>query len=168
MPKGFTRSLAGRLDLMSGLKVVEASEGEALRRGVVYLAPGGLHLTVELRDGTPVVVLDDGDPVWGVRPAADPLFRSVARSFGRRAVGAVLTGMGRDGAEGLRVMREAGGGAVVQDRATSTIYGMPQVALQVAGADRVAPLAEVAPAIVELLGARRDLGRDHARREAVT
>jgi two-component system chemotaxis response regulator CheB len=168
MPKGFTRSLADRLDLMSGLKVVEASEGEALRRGVVYLAPGGLHLTVELRDGSPVVVLDDGDPVWGVRPAADPLFRSVARSFGRRAVGAVLTGMGRDGAEGLRVIREAGGGAVVQDRATSTIYGMPQVALQVAGADRVAPLAEVAPAIVELLGARRDLGRDTARREAVT
>ena len=168
MPKGFTRSLAERLDLMSGIKVVEASAGEPLRRGRAYLAPGGLHMTVELQDGVPHVGLDASPVVWGVRPAADPLFRSVARTFGPNAVAAVLTGMGRDGAEGLRVIREAGGGAVVQDRATSTIYGMPQVALQVAGADRVAPLGEVASAIVDLITLRRDLGRDHARREAVT
>jgi two-component system chemotaxis response regulator CheB len=164
MPKGFTRSLAERLDLMSGLKVVEAEEGERVRRGRVYLAPGGMHMTVTLREGTPVIVLDTSAPVWGVRPSADPLFRSVARTFGAATVGVVLTGMGRDGAEGLRVMREAGAAAVVQDRATSTIYGMPQAALQLAGADRVVPLGEVAAAIVDLVATRASA----TRRETVT
>lgn len=164
MPKGFTRSLAERLDLMSRLKVVEAAQGEPIVPGCVYLAPGGLHMTVGVGEGGPFVVLDDSPPVWGVRPSADPLFRSVARAFGAGTVGVVLTGMGRDGAEGLRVLREVGGGAVVQDRATSTIYGMPQAAMQIAGADRVVPLGEIAGAIVELLAARREL----ARREAET
>jgi two-component system chemotaxis response regulator CheB len=156
MPAGFTRSLAARLDLMSKLSVAEAIDGEAIRTNRVYLAPGGVHMTVvgDGRGGTRIA-LDQNPPVWGVRPAADPLFTSVARHFGRSAVGVVLTGMGRDGAEGLRQMRERGGLSVVQDRATSTIYGMPQAALQRAGADREVPLGEVAPAIVSLLASRR-------------
>ena len=100
-------------------------------------------------------MLDDGPTIWGVRPAADPLFVSVAEEFGRQSVGVVLTGMGRDGSEGLHAIRAAGGAAVVQDRATSTIYGMPQAALQRAGADRVSALEDVAPAVVQLLAARR-------------
>ena len=155
MPRGFTRSLADRLDLLSPLKVVEATHGQRIEPHSVYLAPGGRHMTVE-RDGDDAcIVLDDGAPIWGVRPSADPLFRAVARVFGGRAVGVVLTGMGRDGAEGLRAMREAGAGAVVQDRETSTIYGMPHAALVTAGADRVVPLGGVAHAVVELLHARR-------------
>jgi two-component system chemotaxis response regulator CheB len=159
MPAGFTRSLAARLDLMSKLKVAEAIHGEPIQTNRVYLAPGGLHMSV-VDDGRGArrIALDGAPPVWGVRPAADPLFNSIARHFGRSAVGVVLTGMGRDGAEGLRQMREAGGHGVVQDRATSTIYGMPQAALQRAGADRVAPLGEIAPAIVSLLGVRRGPG----------
>jgi two-component system chemotaxis response regulator CheB len=156
MPPGFTKSLALRLDLMSKLAVAEGVDGEAIQTNRVYLAPGGQHMSVVLDSrGVPCIALDSNPAVWGVRPAADPLFSSVAEHFGAAAVGVVLTGMGRDGAEGLRQMRKAGGLAVVQDRATSTIYGMPQAALQRAGAERIVPLHGVAPAIVELLGAGR-------------
>ena len=159
MPAGFTRSLAARLDLMSKLPVAEAEEGEAIQSNRVYLAPGGLHMRVvgDGRGGRRIA-LDANPTLWGVRPAADPLFASVAQHFGLSAVGVVLTGMGRDGAEGLRVIRQAGGQAVVQDRATSIIYGMPHAALQHAGADRVVALGEVAPAIVAMLGVRRGIG----------
>jgi two-component system, chemotaxis family, protein-glutamate methylesterase/glutaminase len=122
----------------------------------VYLAPGGRHMRV-VGDGTRArrIALDDGPAMWGVRPAADLLFASVATSFGRQAVGVVLTGMGRDGSEGLHTMREAGASAIVQDKESSTIYGMPLAALQRAGADRVAPLTDIAPAVVQLLSTRR-------------
>ena len=108
-------------------------------------------------NGNRHIFLDNGPTVWGVRPAADPLFASVADEFGRQSVGVVLTGMGRDGSEGLHHIRTAGGAAVVQDRGTSTIYGMPLAALQRAGADRVAALEDVAPAVVQLLAARRSV-----------
>ena len=155
MPRGFTKSLADRLDLLSPLKVTEATHGQLVEPNCVYLAPGGQHMTVA-RDGDDMcVVLDESAPIWGVRPSADPLFRAVARTFGACAVGVVLTGMGRDGAEGLRAMRDVGAGAVVQDRETSTIFGMPHAAFVTAGADRVTPLAGVADAVVDLLNARR-------------
>jgi two-component system, chemotaxis family, protein-glutamate methylesterase/glutaminase len=152
MPAGFTKSLAQRLDRMSVLPVREAQHGEPVLAGHVYLAPGGQHMRVT-REGAPSILLDESPPVWGVRPSADPLFRSVAEAFGSRAVGVVLTGMGRDGADGLRVMREAGARAIIQDQESSTIFGMPQAALQTAGADRVAPLRDIAAAIAEQLGA---------------
>ena len=155
MPSGFTKSLAARLNMLSPLEVTEAVEGVALVHGHVYVAPGGRHMRIELRDDVPVIALDDTPPIWGVRPSADPLFRSVAELFGAAAVGVVLTGMGRDGAAGLRAIREAGGAGVVQDAATSIIYGMPQAALAAAGADRIAPLGEVAPSIAELVTRRR-------------
>ncbi len=155
MPAGFTRSLAQRLDNMSALPVSEAEEGQPIVHGHVYLAPGGRHMQVCLRRGAPMIALDDSAPVWGVRPSADPLFRAATAVFAGATVGVVLTGMGRDGAEGLRLVREAGGRAIVQDRETSTIFGMPQAALQIAGADRVVPLSGIAGAIVEAVGALR-------------
>jgi two-component system chemotaxis response regulator CheB len=152
MPKGFTRSLAQRLDSLSALHVAEAVDGEVVEANRAYLAPGGLHMRV-VREGDRVTIaLDESPTIHGVRPAADPLFRSVAMAWGAESVGAVLTGMGRDGAQGLRAIRDVGGRGIVQDEATSTIYGMPQAALSVAGADRVLPLGKVAAGIVELLG----------------
>ncbi|HEU4995350.1 MAG TPA: chemotaxis response regulator protein-glutamate methylesterase [Gemmatimonadaceae bacterium] len=147
MPSGFTRSLAQRLDSLGPLPVAEARDGEIILAGRVYLAPGGHHMRVRGEAGVPVIAIGDDPPIWGVRPAADVLFRSMAQQFGRACVGVVLTGMGRDGADGLRAVRDAGGRAVVQDRESSIIYGMPHAALQHAGADRVASLNQMADAI---------------------
>ena len=155
MPAGFTAGLARRLDVLSPLGVSEGIHGEAVLANHVYIAPGGRHMTVSSDGKQARIALDDSAPVWGVRPAADPLFQSVAVHFGAACVGVVLTGMGRDGSAGLSAMRAAGGGAVVQDRETATIYGMPQSALEEAGADRVAPLGMVAASVSELIDARR-------------
>ena len=155
MPAGFTRSLAARIDGMSELRVTEAEHGEPVVVNRVYLAPGGLHMRVVSGEpGGWTIALDDGPALHGVRPSADRLFESVAGQFGAASIGVVLTGMGKDGAEGLRAIREAGGAGIVQDRATSTIYGMPQAALKRAGAERVVGLPAVAPTIVSLLAER--------------
>jgi two-component system, chemotaxis family, protein-glutamate methylesterase/glutaminase len=156
MPPGFTRSLANRLDGMSELRVTEAEDGDAVVVNRVYLAPGGLHMRV-VADGPGAwrIALDESIAMHGVRPSADRLFVSVAEQFGRASIGVVLTGMGKDGAEGLKAMRGAGGLGIVQDRATSTIYGMPQAALQRAGAEHVVGLGDVAPTIVSALSRQR-------------
>ncbi|HET6680779.1 MAG TPA: chemotaxis-specific protein-glutamate methyltransferase CheB [Gemmatimonadaceae bacterium] len=154
MPAGFTASLARRLDGMTRLRVGEAVDGEPILHERVYIAPGGRHMRVHRDAAGPCVALDDGAPIWGVRPSADPLFRSAARAFGPAIVGVVLTGMGRDGAEGLRAVRDAGGGAVVQDRRTSIVHGMPEAAIATAGADHVLPLSGMPSAIMELLERR--------------
>jgi two-component system, chemotaxis family, protein-glutamate methylesterase/glutaminase len=155
MPPGFTRSLANRIDGMSELRVTEAEHGEPVVVNRVYLAPGGLHMRVVGNGpGAWTIALDDGPAMHGVRPSADRLFASVAEQFGPASIGVVLTGMGKDGAEGLRAIRAAGGAGIVQDRATSTIYGMPQAALKHAGAEKIVGLPAVAPTIVSLLAER--------------
>jgi two-component system chemotaxis response regulator CheB len=119
----------------------------------VYVAPGGFHMVcARARDGMAIDLRKDA-ALHGVRPAADRTFMSVASHFGPRSIGVVLTGMGRDGAAGLRMIREVGGWTAAQDEATSVIYGMPKNAAP--HADRVLPLDEVAPAIVERLSDRR-------------
>jgi two-component system chemotaxis response regulator CheB len=152
---GFAEGLAAWLASESGLPVHEAIAGEPLRTGVVLVAPSNVHLAVGARDE---VVLDQGLPVGGFRPSGSVLLASLAERYGARVIGVVLTGMGRDGADGLSAVRSAGGRTLVQDEGTSTVYGMPRAAVEEGAAQQVLPIEEMAPAIVnlvrELSGAR--------------
>ena len=155
MPADFLHSLARRLSQIGTMPVTVGRSGEPVISGRIVLAPGDQHMSVVIRGGFPVLEMDSGPLVCGVRPSADPLFRSAANAFGQNVVGVVLTGMGHDGAEGLLAIRAAGGGAIVQDRASSIIYGMPRAALTRAGADRVVAPGLVGSAAVDLLLSRR-------------
>jgi len=155
MPSEFIPTLAARLSELTTLPVTVAADGEPVLTGCVYLAPGDRQM--RLRRGTYSVTIEvaASDPLSCSRPSADPLFETAARIFGRKTVGVVLSGIGRDGAEGLRSVRGAGGSAVVQDRATSIIYGMPAAALDAAGADAVVPTREIAAVINHMVTAPR-------------
>ncbi|HEX5577599.1 MAG TPA: CheB methylesterase domain-containing protein, partial [Gemmatimonadaceae bacterium] len=155
MPDEFLHSLATRLAQLSSLPVSVARNDEPVIAGRVFLAPGDKHMLVGISSGLPRIRLEDGPAICGVRPSADPLFVSAAQAFRENVIGVVLTGMGRDGADGLRAVRAAGGGAIVQDRASCIIYGMPRAALAAAGADRVVAPRLVGGAVTDLLAMRR-------------
>ena len=148
MPAGFTRSLADRLDGMSRLSVREAAEGDRLEADSVLVAPGDYHLRVGPRGG---IELDQGPRVHGVRPSVDVTLGSLVQTFGRRAVVAILTGMGHDGAEGAAAVRAAGGYIVAEHKSSCVVWGMPRAVVERGGADRVVPLDQVAGAITAAL-----------------
>jgi len=151
MPATFTASFAARLNKASAATVTEAVDGAPMMPGHVYIAPGGLtHL--EVAGTTPRCRLSEGDTVSGHRPSVDMLFRSVAR-LRRPMTGVILTGMGRDGAQGLLEMREAGAHTLGQDEASSVVYGMPRVAHEVGAVERQLPLARISSAILDLCAA---------------
>ena len=148
MPAGFTRSLADRLDQRSALPVREAQDGELLQRGIVLVAPGGLHMKLKKR-GTQARVWLDSEPRSALhRPSVDVLMASVAKTYGARSMGIVLTGMGADGVEGLRAIRDAGGRTLAESQETCVIYGMPKAAVEAGVVDRIAPLPRVADEIL--------------------
>ena len=144
MPAGFTARFASRLDELSALKVVEAEERMLLEPGHAYVAKGGYHLRVERSSGRLKCRVTDDEVGSAHRPSVDVLFESVAHSVGAMAVGAILTGMGRDGATGLKLMRDAGCYTVGQSPASALVYGMPRVAFEEGAVVEQAPLEAIA------------------------
>ena len=152
MPPGFTESLAKRLSRCGSVECREARSGEAPMPGMALIAPGGRHLGIDARG---VLHLYDEPPIHGVRPSADILFITAAKTYGSRCVGLVLTGMGRDGAEGAVALRQAGGVVLGESESTCTIYGMPRAAKAAGGIDAEYPIQEMASALTSILrGAR--------------
>lgn len=154
MPAMFTTAFAERLDRLSRIPVAEAENGVTLRSGQIYLAPGGRHLAMRRDSDHAWLTHEDNEPVCGVRPSADVLFRSVASRFGPQSLGIVLSGMGRDGTAGLRVMRAAGGTTITQDEATSVLFGMPKHAAE--HAMHVLALSAIPQAMIDWCGSPDD------------
>jgi two-component system chemotaxis response regulator CheB len=154
MPRDVTVVLADHLARASHHPAHEAIDGEPVRSGCIYLAPGGRHMRVTRRDGTAVIALDDGPPINFCRPSLDPLFSSAADVWGARVLGAVLTGMGHDGLQGAGAIVEAGGSVIAQDGPTSVVWGMPGAVAGAGLCSQLLPLGEMAPAIVRLFAGR--------------
>lgn len=148
MPPGFTRSLADRLNHESKIRVKEAEEGDRIEPGLALLAPGGYHLEIEAGG---IVRLNQKPPLWGVRPCVDYMMESMATLYGSRLIGVVMTGMGRDGANGMAEIKRRGGRTIIQNEETCLVYGMPRAVAERGLADHVVPLQEIAQKIVELL-----------------
>lgn len=150
MPEYFTQSFSERLDHLSQVRVMEASNHERLKNGHAYIARGGkAHLKIVKIGGEYVCKMEEGEQVSGHRPSVDVLFHSVAESAGKRAVGVILTGMGRDGAMGMKAMRERGAYTIGQNQSSCVVYGMPRVAKEEGATEIELPLVDIVPAMLK-------------------
>jgi two-component system, chemotaxis family, protein-glutamate methylesterase/glutaminase len=149
MPAGFTKSFAQRLDDVCSLKVKEAVDKEVLMNGTVYIAPGGRHMSLRSSNGSALISVFDGELVNRHRPSVNVLFDSVAEVKGKNAIGIIMTGMGDDGASGLKAMRERGAYTIAQDEATSVVFGMPQKAILAGAVSDVLPLPMISKTLCE-------------------
>jgi two-component system chemotaxis response regulator CheB len=149
MPEGFTAAFATRLDAACRVRVREAVDGDKIERGVALIAPGGRHLVVRREGACFRARVVDGPPISRHRPSVDVLFKSVAAAAGPNAVGVLMTGMGRDGADGMAEMKQRGARTVAQDQATSVVFGMPKEAIALGVVDEVVGLPRIAAAILE-------------------
>ncbi|MDH4320332.1 MAG: chemotaxis response regulator protein-glutamate methylesterase [Desulfobulbaceae bacterium] len=151
MPAKFTTSFAQRLDSLCQIRVKEAEDGDAIVPGTALLAPGNFHMVMRRSGARYYVNVKTGPLVCHQRPAADVLFNSVAAYGGANAVGVLLTGMGKDGAQGLLKMKEAGAKTIAQDEKSCVVFGMPKAAIELGAADKVVPLQDVSQAIFDML-----------------
>lgn len=148
MPEGFTKAFADRLNKFSKLKVVEAEEGMTIEKDIVYIAPGGKHMEI-INNKT--ISLNLEPQIWGVRPAVDKLFISAAKTYKDSLLGVILTGMGRDGANGIIEIKKAGGATISEDESTCIIYGMPKAAYDTNMIDEVIPLYDISKRIANIV-----------------
>jgi two-component system chemotaxis response regulator CheB len=155
MPPTFTAVLAEHLARVSKFPIREASDGEEVNAGAIYLAPGGKHMKVERRDGTAVIAIDDGPMVNFCKPAVDPLFASAAEVWGNKVLALVLTGMGSDGLAGAKEIVAAGGHVIAQDEETSVVWGMPGQVTNAGLCSAVLPLPEIGGRITRLFTGER-------------
>jgi two-component system chemotaxis response regulator CheB len=153
MPPGFTRNYAARLDGLCKISVKEASDGERVLPGHAYIAPGGMHLSVERSGANYIARVVDGDPVNRHKPSVEVLFKSAARVAGPNAMAIMLTGMGADGARAMREMRDAGAYCVAQDEASCVVFGMPREAIAAGAVQEVLPLLKIGPHVIDHLRA---------------
>lgn len=151
MPAGFTKSFSDRLNSLCPFEVKEAEEGDTIQAGRVLVAPGNFHMVVKRSGINFSVSLNSEPPEFYQRPAVEVLFRSVAETVKKNAIGVILTGMGSDGSTGLKLMRDEGARTIAQDEKTSVVYGMPKEAYKCGGVEFVEPLYNVAKKILELV-----------------
>jgi two-component system chemotaxis response regulator CheB len=147
MPEKFTAAFAERLDNLCEIEVLEAKDGDKVIPGRALIAPGGRHMQLKRSGAQYVVEVSDGPLVNRHKPSVDVLFRSVARFAGRNAVGVIMTGMGDDGARGLKEMHDAGARTIAQDEESCVVYGMPKEAVKLGAVDRILPLQHIAAAL---------------------
>ncbi|MGO1468771.1 MAG: protein-glutamate methylesterase/protein-glutamine glutaminase [Tissierella sp.] len=147
MPKGFTLSFAERLDKLTGARVVEAKDNMKIENGTIYIAPGDFHMRLE--NGS--IKLSKEEKLHGVRPAVDYLFESAAKTYREKLVGIILTGMGRDGTDGMKKIKEKGGTTIAQDEATSVVFGMPGSAIENGLVDEVLSLENISKTLNNIL-----------------
>ena len=150
LPVGFTKLYAARLAASFDYVFKEAKKGDEVVAGQVLIAPAGKHMIVKSERGKLVVDCYEGEKVQYVIPSADVLFESVANVVGAKSVGVILTGMGADGASGLKKMRECGASTIGQNRETCVVYGMPKVAYEIGAVEHVLPISRVAEKIISL------------------
>lgn len=151
MPPKFTKSLADRLDLLSNIKVKEAEHGDVIKKGTAYVAPGDYHMIVVEENGEKVIKLNQEENYNGHRPSVNVLFKSVAEIYGKNAIGVIMTGMGGDGAEYLKKIKDAGGKTIAQSKDTCVVFGMPRVAIELGAVDDIVDMEKIPERIEELL-----------------
>lgn len=152
MPPGFTKSLADRLNTISSLTVKEAEHNDIVRPGMVFIAPGDRHMLIERDGDKSVIKLNQNPQVGGHRPAVDPMMDSVAKVYGSRAVGVILTGMGQDGSKGMQEIKRQNGYTIAEDQTTAVVFGMPKSAIELGIVDRAVPLTAIANEIIKAVG----------------
>lgn len=151
LPEGFSALFAERANRNSELKIVEAKEGDVLKPGHAYIAPGGKHLEIETKDNRQFIRLVKSERISGHIPSVDAMMTSVAKVMGKHSAGILLTGMGSDGAQGLLALRQAGGITIAQDEETSVVWGMPKVAIDLGAVNYVLPIHKIPDQIIQCM-----------------